>query len=60
MKIKINTDVFKGYNKGQIIDVPDTNGVPNDQFWRRRLADSEIDNNCEVVSGDFELRGEDE
>lgn len=50
MKIKVNTGVFAGYSEGQIVDVPDTNGVPNERFWRRRLRDSEIDGCCEIVT----------
>lgn len=48
--IKINKD-YNGYYAGQVVSVPcDQDKVPLDQFWRRRLKDSKIDNSCEVVS----------
>ncbi len=48
MKLKINR-AFAGYKAGTIT-VPDKNGVPLDQYWRRRLRDAKIDNCVEVVT----------
>lgn len=55
MKIKVNTDVFQGYAKGQIVNVPDKNGVPDERFWRRRLRDSAIDGCCEIVVDEMDV-----
>jgi len=48
MKIKLNV-AMKGYAKSQEITIGDENGIPLDQFWRRRLTDAEIDNSIEIV-----------
>lgn len=53
MKLKLNQNIkFSGkvFNKDTIIEVDvDANNVPLEQFWRRRLKDSLIDNCVEVV-----------
>jgi hypothetical protein len=38
-----------GRAKGTKIVVEARDGAPTDQFWRRRLADAEIDGCCEIV-----------
>ena len=48
MKIRINKDMGI-YKVGTQITVPDTDGIPADIYWRRRLADAEIDNCCSVI-----------
>lgn len=38
------------HQAGQIVRVEsDANGVPMDQYWRRRLIDAQHDDCCEVV-----------
>ena len=49
MKIKLNMDIA-GHKKNRIIEVLDRDGVPVDEFWRKRLKDSTIDNCIELVS----------
>lgn len=49
MKIKLNMDIA-GHKKSRIIEVLDRDGVPVDEFWRKRLKDSDIDNCIELVS----------
>lgn len=49
MKIKINAKTLGAHSKGDIVDVSDVDGIPTEQFWRRRLKDSAIDDCCEVV-----------
>lgn len=49
MRIKINAKQLAGKVKGDIIEVDDINGIPTEEFWRRRLRDSAIDDCCEVV-----------
>jgi hypothetical protein len=49
MKIKLNMDIA-GHKKSTIIEVLDCDGVPVDEFWRKRLKDSKIDNCIELVS----------
>lgn len=48
MKLEINHD-WGPYKKGQIINTPDVDGVSTDIYWRRRLADAEIDNCVSIV-----------
>lgn len=48
MKIKINHGIA-GRREGDIINVESKDGVPRDNFWRRRLRDAKRDNCCEVV-----------
>lgn len=48
IKIKINTPQ-RGFKAGQTIRVEGEKDKPSDEYWRRRLADSSIDNNCEIV-----------
>lgn len=49
MKLKLNQPL-KGYEVGrEIIVQTDSNGVPLEKFWRRRLKDAKIDNCVEVV-----------
>jgi len=48
VKIKLNTDLLT-YKKGSVITLDcDDNGVPYDNFWFRRMKDSDIDNCIEV------------
>jgi len=47
MKIKINN--VKGFQPGTTKEIKTVNGVPVERFWRRRLADSKIDNCIEVI-----------
>ncbi len=52
LKLKINS-TFRSQKvkKGDIITVEvDSNSIPLDQFWRRRLKDSKIDNCVEIVN----------
>ena len=46
MKLKINS--VRGYS-GEITIKTDSNNVPLDKFWRRRLKDAKTDNCVEVV-----------
>ncbi len=46
MKIKINGN-WGPFTDGQIIDTPDTSGIPLDRYWRARLKDAVTDNCCE-------------
>ncbi len=50
-KFKINCDYPKmNIKKGAILDLDVyPNGTPKDKFWRRRFADSIIDNCMELV-----------
>jgi hypothetical protein len=49
IKLKINTNLDK-FKKGQVIALDcDSDGLPFNHFWRRRLADAEIDNCVEIV-----------
>ena len=49
MKIKLNVDLG-GCKKGRIINVVvDREGTIINEFWRRRLIDSQIDNCIEIV-----------
>jgi hypothetical protein len=49
MKLKLNQPM-KGYEAGREITVQtDSNGIPLEKFWRRRLRDAQIDNCVEVV-----------
>lgn len=49
MKIKLNADFGSMGLKGTVIVLDGNDGVPTSKYWRRRLADSKIDNCCEVV-----------
>jgi len=49
IEIKCNTKILK-HEEGSRVQVKSVNGVPTDSFWRRRLADAEIDGCCEVFS----------
>lgn len=49
MKIKLNTDLLT-HKEGDTIDIADNNGIPETEFWRKRLKDSAIDNCIEVVT----------
>ena len=50
-KLKINTDFpSRNLKKGSVIELlVDSNNIPLDLYWRRRLKDSEIDNCVEIV-----------
>jgi hypothetical protein len=48
MKIRILMP-FGGRTVGDIEDVSDIDGVPYDEYWRRRLRDSKQDGCCEIV-----------
>jgi hypothetical protein len=49
IEIKILKDMGQ-YKAGDLIRVTaDEDGVPLDQFWRRRLKDSKDDSCCEIV-----------
>ena len=40
-----------GFKPGQrVVIATDSEGVPLDKFWRRRLRDSKVDGCCEVVT----------
>lgn len=48
MKLLINS--ARGYTSGQVVTVQvDSNGIPLEQFWRKRLKDALADNCVEVV-----------
>ena len=53
MKLKLNLNIKKEgkvFTKGSVIDVEaDSNNIPLDRFWRRRLIDSRIDNCVEII-----------
>ncbi len=51
IKIKVNTAFpLHGAKAGQEITIKvDANGIPLDKNWRRRLRDSAIDGNIEIV-----------
>lgn len=49
MKIKVLTDSFPGMVRDEIVEVPEVDGIPSEQFWRRRLKDAQTDDCCEVV-----------
>jgi len=57
MKIKLNMDL-NGISKGQIIEIKSVKGIPADLFWRRRLADSKIDNCVEIVEDKPDIKTE--
>ena len=43
---------FSGLHVGKQIAIPcDADGIPKEQFWRRRLRDSKIDGCVEVIDG---------
>ena len=46
MKLKINN--VAGFEKGEIIEIREDNGVPLDPFWRKRLRDAKLDD-CVTV-----------
>jgi hypothetical protein len=48
MKVKLKVAV-SNHKAGDIVDIPDNNGVPKDSFWRRRLKDAELDGNIEIL-----------
>jgi hypothetical protein len=48
MQIKINQN-FAGHKEGDIIEIQSHQGIPLENFWRRRLRDSAIDGCCEIV-----------
>lgn len=48
MKIKCNNII--GRRQGEVVDVKDSNGVPMDIYWRRRLVDALDDGCCEIVT----------
>lgn len=49
LKIKINS-ALRGYKPGTIIEIKaNSDGVPADGYWRRRLKDAKIDNCVELV-----------
>ena len=49
IKLRLNVDLA-GKKAGSIVTVTiDSNKTITDQYWRRRLADSEIDNCVEIV-----------
>lgn len=49
MKVKILKS-FAGYKAGHVFPVEvDSDGVPVDKFWRRRLADSRADSCLEIL-----------
>lgn len=48
MQIEIMKD-FGKYKEGQIVGVNAINGVPCDIFWRRRLADAELDGCVKII-----------
>lgn len=49
LNIHINK-TFGPYKEGQTVRVEcDAEGVPKDQYWRRRLKDAQHDGCCEVV-----------
>ncbi len=49
MKIKVLADSFPGMTRDEIVEVPEVDGIPSEQFWRRRLKDAQTDGCCEVV-----------
>jgi len=50
MKIKLNV-AMHGYVKDSVINIiVNQDNMPVDQFWRKRLNDSLIDNCIEIVS----------
>lgn len=52
IKLKVNANIH-GYYKGDTVIVKvDSNGVPLDINWRRRLKDSMIDNCVEIISSE--------
>lgn len=48
MKIKLKV-AMNGFSKGRELTIATDNGVPVDQYWRRRLKDAEIDKSIEIV-----------
>lgn len=48
MKIKLNTALLT-HKKGDEITIADNNGIPIDEYWRKRLSDSNIDNCISVI-----------
>lgn len=49
MKVKVLTDSLPGMTRDEIIEVPDIDGIPSEQYWRRRLKDAQTDGCCEVA-----------
>jgi hypothetical protein len=50
-KITVLIHRVAGYDPGQEVQVEvDESGTPINQFWRRRLRDSERDQCCKVVT----------
>ncbi len=48
LPIKINKN-FGSYKAGTIIKVRQQNGIPLDEYWRKRIRDSEIDDCVTVI-----------
>jgi len=48
MKIRILKAGW-GYDVDSIIEVAENDGIPLENFWRRRLRDASIDGCCEIV-----------
>ena len=48
MKLKLNTNLLS-HKKGDTIEVQDENGIPVDQYWRKRLKDSVKDNCVSII-----------
>jgi len=56
MKLLINS--ASGYTSGQVVTVQvDSNGIPLEQFWRKRLKDALVDNCVEVVKASKPKKG---
>jgi len=50
MKLKLNTSLA-GYEAGRTIEIAcDSEGVPLNKFWRRRLKDATIDNCVSIIT----------
>ena len=51
-RLKVNFNIKnKNIRVGDIVQIEiDTNGIPLDQFWRRRLKDSKLDNCVEIIN----------
>lgn len=54
IRIKLNV-ALGGYPKGWVLRLPAINGVPVDQFWRRRVKDSAIDDCVTIINKKKEL-----
>lgn len=49
IKLKLN-EAMQGYEAGRVITVQaDSNGLPLEKFWRRRLKDAQTDKCVEIV-----------